>query len=540
MAMLRLLASPLRAPDGEDLPPQDRATWSRLRIDLDEYCLTRARGDSTDAVEGPTAGLAEWIVECWPWIFWEVHTPFPKPGASIGGPEAVPSLQDAAGFWQAIAPAYTSVLGAWQHRHTLGHGTSDLAVPSLLFVSDLQVVGVVVSELPSKLDPDVRFQMPPDIGRQPVWIGHDDLAFVLRSFVESVIARANRAAAARAWAEWLDGQFRSALREAALPESRRRWLLGPVAAESWGLIERSYGRLAGAIEGVAIDSREFKSREELTRVAECLRPRSRRRSAGAWTSIAAGPSSDSRPFNEGYALAHRVRSHLNRPEGPLDLNEALERLEVELAKVEETASRFAPRSWAMTWGERESSTPSSTSGSGALHRATSPSPPRSEDCSPGRMDRTAPASVRHTEPSPAGVPRKPRTRSPPSCTPRWGMYDASAATRSSSSAMGCRRPLHAGTSTTGDATTRGRRNDRRRAATLASGDRTAPGRVAQLHVTRNERASRSRGSERGRARAQPGCPSLAGAPLASSAACPLPVPPVASTLRNASWRLWLW
>ncbi len=336
--MFRLIHRPLPHPGGEDLPAQDRATWAALRIELDGVCLTQhTEAEEGNEVHGPLAGLAEWVVECWPWILWEAHTPFPKPSGSVAGSAAIPTLGDAARFWQSMVPIDSGALGAWQHRHTLGHGTSDVAVPPLLFVSDVQHIGVFATEFPPELDPSVRLLVPQTLRRAPAWVSRDDLAFALKSFVEAVLELARGDAQAQGWSEWLAREFDAIQIESQARENRRRWLLGPAAAECWHVIEQSYGGLADGIEGVAIDSKEFKSQKELTTTAELLRPRSRRRREGEWYSVASDSAlPDRRPFEQGYALAHRVRDSLKRPRGPLDLVETLQRLDIELSEAPAT------------------------------------------------------------------------------------------------------------------------------------------------------------------------------------------------------------
>ena len=68
--------------------PPDEATVADFEIRMDHEPLTRCRSldnrarEVRDAVCGPLAGIADWLVESWPHLFWETQTPFRKAGGT--------------------------------------------------------------------------------------------------------------------------------------------------------------------------------------------------------------------------------------------------------------------------------------------------------------------------------------------------------------------------------------------------------------------------------------------------------------------------
>jgi hypothetical protein len=332
--MLCFRSTPIEPPSTLDLPPQERATWSSLRIELDGECLTRRKGrPEKDEVIGPLSGIAEWVVECWPSILFEVHTPFDKLSVLTRGAKNLPSLRSACEFWTDSGALDIGRMGAWQHRHTLGHASTDIAIPPLVFLPDVEDVGISVDELATALSPSVHFELPTIHRTELKWMSVEALADILASFVRTVAERARRDSDARRWGDWILSELAEAQRCGTDPAERRKWRLGEEAGRSWPKIEASYATISEGLEGVLTDSRELRSESDLMQIAECLRPRSRARQAGAWSRVARnGARSRRLAYEQGYALAHAVRG--SRSRGPIDIQELLKALEVSLVVSE--------------------------------------------------------------------------------------------------------------------------------------------------------------------------------------------------------------
>src|SRR5437667_2154892 len=130
--------------DGQAFGP-DRVTWASLRAEVDGLNVTAHHDAESveylkvrDAVNGGLAGIADWLVENWLYVFWEVHTPFPKIASTDGAAGRVPSLRDALEGYPSHtgSGASPAPLARWQHRHSLGHAASDLALPSIVFLPE--------------------------------------------------------------------------------------------------------------------------------------------------------------------------------------------------------------------------------------------------------------------------------------------------------------------------------------------------------------------------------------------------------------------
>ncbi|WP_434043383.1 MULTISPECIES: hypothetical protein [Sorangium] len=209
------------SPPDEDLYGPELATFGDLAIQIGDTCLTSCHLTNSsveesgrNTVTGPLSGIADWVVENWLYIFWEIHTPFTKIGADGS---RIPTLRDVR--VGNVPGVNYSQFAEWYHRHAIGHGCSDLALPTITILPEDKVVGIAASE-PSDLDSMTSFAV--DWPKEPIWISKDDLATMLESFVESVIARAMATESTKRWAEWLRAKFDAARIESRDDEVRRK------------------------------------------------------------------------------------------------------------------------------------------------------------------------------------------------------------------------------------------------------------------------------------------------------------------------------
>jgi hypothetical protein len=315
-------------PDAEqDAFGPERATWARLSIVLDGDPITvthpadlyaRVEEDTT-WVLGPMSGLAEWIVDNWVRVLWEIPTPFPKTVPLGSARRTVPSLRDAYQGWREYhdRDVVPDEIAVWQHRHTLGHGTSDVALPSIVFIPEDRTIGIAVDHIPPALEPTVRFTAPSSTGgwpADPKWLPRDDVAISLRRFVDETISQATSDSAAKDWARWLRERWTSAQRIADDVEMRRQFEFGAVVAGHWKSIEAKLRGATPAIVGLLHDSPAIADVQVLDALARMIPPirggRARMVDLGA-----RDPALP--PHEQGYRLAARARAHLNRGDEPL-------------------------------------------------------------------------------------------------------------------------------------------------------------------------------------------------------------------------------
>lgn len=323
----------------------ERDTWARLSISIDGDCLTRNRpaegllpgrtAPQEDTVEGGLSGLAEWVVENWPYVTWEARTPYPRaePLAAHAYSAPVPGLRDASKGWAdfAIDEAEATLLAGWQQRHTLGANSSPVALPSIVLGPEVRHVLVSVDGPPVGFGSDVAF-VPPGLGWPALYVlPKDEVQDGLSGLVEDTLRRADRAERSQPWTSWLRTKWTEVQGVARDPGFRRRQLLGGWLAERWEAIRERNGELAEPVEGIAIDSEPIEDDGTISALLEISR-RTIGSEAGAWTERVSVPPVDiSRPlFEQGYVLAREVRKRLGRRYEPLvNLGGALAELEVE-------------------------------------------------------------------------------------------------------------------------------------------------------------------------------------------------------------------
>jgi hypothetical protein len=232
---------------------------------------------------------------------------------------AVPSLRDAHEGWQDFVDGDvpSSRLARWQHRHTLGHAISDIAVPSIVFVPEDTQVGLAVDDLPAALQPTVRFGAPAPPGawpREPLWLPRDEVAVSLRHFVEETLQRAEREEGVRPWAHWLNERWQVALRSADDPAIRRELQFGEVVAEKWPAMKQQLGESVSALLGILSDSPSIQDAGTLDALAARIPVAAR----GSRRVVEVGEVDLMLPpYEQGYRLAAGARRRMQMLEEPI-------------------------------------------------------------------------------------------------------------------------------------------------------------------------------------------------------------------------------
>jgi hypothetical protein len=330
----------LQPPSEEDAVGPDRFTWGRLLIQVGATTATNwRRPGSTEhrtAVVGGMAGLADWIVECWPSLLFDAPTPFPKAELRENQP---PSTREVLGGQRLDGEVRLRELGRWEHTHRLGHGSTDLALPSVVFVPEPRHVGVFVGPEPLPSG-DVRFGET----SATAWISRPALEEALGGFVDATIARARTSAETAEWAEWLDGRWRSQRGSVASPNAQQRLLLGDLQAEYIAERQTDLGERTACLVDATYDLGAAPIRV-LGDVAGAIERTSQAKNGNTRWRIE-DSFSELPPHEQGYRLAREIRSRLDKPSEPIeDLRAALEELGVAVDDIPGGERRF--RSLAM-------------------------------------------------------------------------------------------------------------------------------------------------------------------------------------------------
>jgi hypothetical protein len=368
--------------------PED-TTLADLSIYIGDDCLTlnRPRGRTRLAqprenVFGPIAGLADWFIENWMAILWEMHTPFKKSviGETASERSVLPGVREATSYWseflesareslhtdgpewaqkqkndrdrfieaQSRDNAEIAALADWQHRHLLGHVSSNLALPSVVLLPESRNIVVSVDRLPSDLDSSVEFLGPDKQSRTPSLfvVGKTAFRAAAHAFVDAVVERTQSAREFADWANWLDERWQTAQAEESDPKRRLRCMLGEVSASTIeSLQQQRKGTLAQGLEQLLLDC-PIVDRKSLLLPAQQIVSEYVSKDASSlsanevagWETVGQATISPEQPdFDQGWRLARVVRSRLNVGSKPIKSVEAiLERLDVALQDRQET------------------------------------------------------------------------------------------------------------------------------------------------------------------------------------------------------------
>lgn len=246
MRGLQLLVDWCEPPDeGEAFGPE-RCTWGNLTLIVDGQCITSNHlancrvTEDLDFVTGGMSNLAEWLVENWIHLLWEVHTPYARAQSQPerGRRQNIPGLRQAFQGWFDYVPADTDrrQIAAWQHRHSLGHATSDIAIPSIVIVPEDRHVLISVDHPPThQIDSTVRFTPPgaPDSWpSEHVWVAKEDFVASMSAFIDATLERAKQFAEIREWTDWLNEQWEASKAAVKDVDVRLRLMFGDLVASS--------------------------------------------------------------------------------------------------------------------------------------------------------------------------------------------------------------------------------------------------------------------------------------------------------------------
>jgi len=345
--------------------PED-VTEAHFAIYANHDCLTlnRRAGRShllsaSESVFGPVAGLADWFIENWGPMIWESQTPFVK-SRDIDvatGPETTSTIRENADEWsdflepafaryaeemEAIHERLLEVRADWQHRHLLGHGCSDLAIPRILIVPEDRSTVLIVDGLPNGSGAPIDFLSPGNTPRHStvLVVSKDTFRSEVKQFVEETIRQAKTADDFAPWANWLEERWATALQEEKDPRRRLKWMIGDLSAKRVHELQHSRPDLAISLEKILRDCPIVTDKRELTPVESLIDNYVTKTSSAVserkltWQGFGRGSVDVSQPdYRQGYELARLARKRLGIADRPIrDLSEVLGRFGVNLEK----------------------------------------------------------------------------------------------------------------------------------------------------------------------------------------------------------------
>jgi hypothetical protein len=365
-------------PDGVPRIPED-TTIARFSIAVDADLLTAnfpkgrsRRADPSESVFGPVAGVADWLIDNWMSVLWEVHTPFAKSGLGRPGERSpLPGLVDATRLWsdylrdnrdeweeprggwypsgwggEADEDDYRVVkkdrlpeLSDWGHRHIVGHPTSNLALPSIVVVPEGRDVVLSVDRLPAELSPSVDFVGPDGEPRKPTLftLSKEFFRAEARRFVERTIERAASFSEFSGWANWLSQRWHDAQEREADEHNRLRSMIGPLSANKVEWLRSAKRRAtADGLEQLLLDCPLISSEQELKPVEDLVGAftASKRSASGGtrWEALGQASVVMNQPdYEQGHILARIARKELHLGTKPIwQIRDVLDHLDVDL------------------------------------------------------------------------------------------------------------------------------------------------------------------------------------------------------------------
>jgi hypothetical protein len=335
----------------QDAQSPEDLTAAYLWIYMGDDCLTRNRprrphlAQASDSVFGPIAGVVDWLIDNWGPIHWEMHgspissnfTDDPL-GLYSSEPERLgdywdeseddgPVLSRRPGpeADQGEEELETGLHADWLHRHTLGHASSDLALPFMLIIPEDRNVGLFVNSPLARLNPDVEFL---GIDGKPRTRGlsvcrKTSFHAAATELINKTLERAASKEEFAYWAIWLRERWEQAQADEENPVQRLKWMIGDVAAGRVEELRVTNHRLADALQHLLFDCRTATKQSELVPAERIVEEFAFKKdfSSGeipSWRGLEQDSISTDRPvYAQGYQLARLVRRKMNLGDGPI-------------------------------------------------------------------------------------------------------------------------------------------------------------------------------------------------------------------------------
>ncbi len=360
----------------EDTELPEDCTVGDLAIFVGDDCLTLHQAEGrrvrlgpktySNTVHGPVAGLVDWFMDNWSSILWETQTPFTRSGMNrmykLIPP--LPGISEVEKEWEGYIDTHDTLeddyidsgavdsydrqlekLADWQHRHLLGHATSDLAIPSIVIAPDDQNTLLSIDRASPSCD--VRFygrDRKPRTLTQYV-LPKSEFRSSVQAFIECVITRIRDCGKFDRWADWVSNRWLVAQQNERDPSKRLETMVGDISAQRIERIEQSEPLLAAGLRQILLDCRKVEHGSDLDPLEDVLRQCFAQNEAKpppgksrAWESMSkARIPLDEPDFMQGYAIAKEARRYLQLGTKPItDVAETLKQFDVKLEKGRST------------------------------------------------------------------------------------------------------------------------------------------------------------------------------------------------------------
>jgi hypothetical protein len=325
-------------------------------------------------VFGPVAGLADWFIENWGAVLWETLTPFAKTDVDLGSEvrSSFPARETGEQWdeflhldqlFEEVERAYANRVGEradWEHRHLLGHGCSDLALPRIHIIPEDRSIVLIVHGLPKHFAASVDFLSPDKRPRDYTYlvVPKDVFQGEVEQFIRKTIERAKTNPKFSRWADWLSERWNDAQKQAKDPKRQLEWMIGEVSAKRVLELRDSRPEVAKALEKILLDCPRVTLKRDLSAIEAIIdsyliagSPEMPLPDRLTWRGFAKPVVSVLQPdYIQGYQLARLARKRLDLTDRPVrDPREVLRsfgvRLETErpsrLFRVAVCASRIA-------------------------------------------------------------------------------------------------------------------------------------------------------------------------------------------------------
>lgn len=312
-----------------DIPAD--ASLAELAIWVGDDCITqnltvgtRSRREAFEGVFGNLAGIADWFIENWVFLQHESLTPFPKSAFIDGGSDhTVPGLREAELGWvnSIAAGVPLRTLADWQHRHTIGHATSELAIPSIVAFPESSELIVAIDSPAKRLNSNTRFIDSLQKPRKHTThvVRKVDFLSAVSNFIDEVLERLAKSEEASQLAGWMQENWLEAKNHSQNPVVIARTQFGELASHALVRLESNNSPLALLVKDTLSDCPIIDSQDEfdsLAKIVDTLRAKPNGVKALDPTEWS-GATADGLDYQQGYRLAQVVRGNFQLGTRPI-------------------------------------------------------------------------------------------------------------------------------------------------------------------------------------------------------------------------------
>ena len=302
-----------------DIPAD--ASLGQLAIWVGDDCITqnltvgtRDRRESFEGVFGNLAGIADWFIENWVFLQHESLTPFARCQFFEGGSDYFNHGHQESDFgWKNVVETGVSLktLADWRHRHTIGHATSELALPSIVAFPELSELVLTIDAPSQRLNSTTSFIDHRRKQRKHTTqvIRKADFLAAVSDFIEEVLERLANSAEATQLTRWMRENWVEANKQAQDPDVIARTQFGALAFQELSQLERDDSGLALLVKDTLADCPVVETRDQFQTLASVIEALSVKSNCAESSNRAEwmGTMADCPDYQQGYRLAQVAR-----------------------------------------------------------------------------------------------------------------------------------------------------------------------------------------------------------------------------------------